>query len=109
MPYEFKIRRTAEVGDLRHPFYRDKWILRELASRRMPRQFNRRPKRAFPTNAFRRMRVAPEFFRKSLLANLLELGPREMDFFSANARPALQQRLLQLEVWGRSLHPRFQS
>ncbi len=101
LPYVFKIRRTRRMGDLRHPFYCDKWILREVARRRIPEALSRRPKRAFMTNAFRRMRIAPAFFERSLTADLLELGPPEVAFFTASARPPLQQRLLQLEVWMR--------
>ncbi len=101
LPHEYKIRRSLLPGDLRHPFFTDKWILRQVARRHVPEHLSRRPKRAFPTNAFRRMRIAPGFFVKSQVADLLEWGPEEREFFSSAARPVLQQRLMQLEVWMR--------
>jgi asparagine synthase (glutamine-hydrolysing) len=102
LPYEYKIRRTRDLADVRHPFHRDKWILREVARRRVPGRWSRRPKRAFPTNAIRRMRIAPEFFRDSYVAGLFELGSRELAFLCSNARQDFQQRLLQLEVWAQT-------
>ena len=102
LPHRFKIRRTLTPGDMRHPFYRDKWILREVARRLIPRSLSDRPKRAFPTNAFKRMKIDAEFFRRSCVAGLLDLGSAELEFFAHHSRPTLQQRLLQLEVWAQT-------
>lgn len=94
LPHEYKVRRTMAPGDLRHPFYCDKWILREVARRRLPKSLSHRPKKAFPTNTFRRMRIAPEFFRESRVGSLLGLGSVEVEFFSDHAGTDLQQRLM---------------
>jgi asparagine synthase (glutamine-hydrolysing) len=101
LPYEYKIRRTMTPGDMRHPFFCDKWIIREVARRRIPKALSQRPKRAFPTNAFKRMRIDAGFFRESRVADCLALGPAERTFLAAQARAVFQQRLLQLEVWMR--------
>jgi hypothetical protein len=47
------------------------------------------------------MRIAPELFDHSFVANLFELGAREVMFMATHADRDLLLRLLHLEVWGR--------
>jgi asparagine synthase (glutamine-hydrolysing) len=100
LPSRYKIRVTREVADVRHPFLRDKWILREVAQRYVPRELSHQPKRAFPTNAFKRLRIGDGFFRGSFVSDLFELSRHQVDYLEANARNTFKLRLLHLDTWG---------
>jgi asparagine synthase (glutamine-hydrolysing) len=100
LPSQYKIRLTHEVADVRHPFFRDKWIVREVARRYVPRNLSHQPKRAFPTNAFQRLEMAKGFFRRSFVSDLFELSDQQVDYLEANARTDLKLRLLHLDTWG---------
>jgi asparagine synthase (glutamine-hydrolysing) len=83
-----------------HPFFCDKWIIRQVAKRYLPRQFSRRPKQPFLTNAYDRLHVSHAFFQNSFLSDLLQLeGARLAQVIESTDR-ALRLRLLQLDVWG---------
>ena len=99
LPYRTKIRRSWRVRDWRHPFVQNKWILRQVASRYVPRQLSLRPKRPFPTNTFERMKISRNFLSNSSVADLLELSGREIDFLVDHGRQNLLLRLLHLSVW----------
>ena len=96
----WKIRLSPTLCDVRHPFLRDKWILREVARRYVPRQISHRPKRAFPSHAFRRMEISDRFFHDSFVSQFFELSRGQVDYLNAHARRDLKLRLLQLECVG---------
>ena len=101
MPYNVKVRVSPTTLEREHYGLRDKWVLRKVAERYLPRELAYRKKRGFPISAHERMRIAPELFDGSFVADLFELGPRELRMLLARATPALQLRLLHLDVWGR--------
>ena len=101
MPYTVKVRLSPTTFEREHYGLRDKWVLRKVAERYLPRDLAYRKKRGFPTSAHERMRIAPELFDGSFVADLFELGPRETRTLFARATPALRLRLLHLDVWGR--------
>ena len=101
MPYNVKVRPSLRAVNGPHMFLRDKWALRKVAERYLPPALAWRRKQGFPIGASARMHVAPEFFERSFVAELFELGAREVQFMTAHADPSLRLRLLHLDVWGR--------
>jgi asparagine synthase (glutamine-hydrolysing) len=102
LPYHYKIRREfGAVGEAKHPLWRSKWLLRQVANRYLPRNLSQRPKRGFPTDAFARMRISRRFFDSGFVSELFELTPRATDYLVEQANRSLRVRLLHLEVWGR--------
>jgi asparagine synthase (glutamine-hydrolysing) len=99
LPYRYKVRFSPTTRVRWHYFLRDKWIIRKIADRWLPRQLSRRRKIGFPVDAYRRMQIAPAFFRNSLCRDLMDLGEKEIDYFVTNASQNLKIRLLHLEVW----------
>lgn len=99
LPYRYKVRFSPLVLEKRHYFLRDKWILRKIADRYLPRELSRRKKLGFPVDAYHRMEITPALFYKSLSSELLSLGDAEIDYFFRNADQNMKIRLLHLEVW----------
>jgi asparagine synthase (glutamine-hydrolysing) len=99
LPYDCKVRFSPFVFDPEHPFYRDKWIVRQVADRYLPRDLSRRNKGMFPTNAFKRMQIADRFFEDGFVADWYGLpGPRLRHLVSS-ASPSLKLRMAILESW----------
>jgi asparagine synthase (glutamine-hydrolysing) len=101
MPYNVKVRCSPTTLEREHYGLRDKWVLRKVAERYLPRGLAYRKKRGFPISAHQRMRIAPELFDGSFVADLFEIGPREIRMLLARATPVLRMRLLHVDVWGR--------
>jgi asparagine synthase (glutamine-hydrolysing) len=101
MPYSVKVRPSPTTLEREHPGLRDKWVLRKVAERYLPRSLAYRKKRGFPISAHQRMRITPELFDGSFVADLFELGSREVRMLVARAAPVLRLRLLHVDVWGR--------
>lgn len=99
MPYSLKVRFSPKVLEKKHYFLRDKWILRKVAERYLPRELFRRPKFGFWTCAHLRMHIQPGFFSQSSVSELLGLTRREIQYLFGRAPQDLKLRLLFLEVW----------
>ena len=99
MPSRYKLRVSARVLEKAHPFVRDKWIVREVANRWIPRQLSQRIKIGFWTTVFQRMKVPACYFDDSYVRDLFELSAIEMRDVLDHADQDLTMRLLHLDVW----------
>ena len=99
LPYKYKIRFSPTVFEIAHPFVRDKWVLRKVAERYLPRGLSHRIKIGFWTTAFQRMHVAPEYFSQSFVQEFFQLTSRQTKFLFSQAGQDLTMRLLHLDVW----------
>jgi asparagine synthase (glutamine-hydrolysing) len=101
LPYKYKIRPSLSAHDRSHPFLRDKWIVRRIADRYIPRALSQRKKIGFPVNAYERMALAPSFFQGGFVRDLYRLGEHALRHLIERSDRDLRLRLLMLEVWGR--------
>jgi asparagine synthase (glutamine-hydrolysing) len=99
LPERCKSRFSPTATDRKHLFYQDKWIIRQMAARYLPPLLSNRPKGQFPTNAFQRMRIAPELFGDAFGAELLGVSGDRLTYFVRNASRSLQLRLMLLQSW----------
>ena len=101
MPYESKIRFALNARDKSHYFFRDKWIMRKVAERYVPRELFRQNKKPFPVNAYaeERMRIAPAYFDRSFISEWFELGRNEQAHFLERCPHWLKWKMLLLDVW----------
>jgi asparagine synthase (glutamine-hydrolysing) len=100
MPDRFKLRFEPTVLEKAHPFYRDKWVVRKVADRYIPRKLSRRIKIGFWTTVFHRMRVAPKYFENSFTSELFETSREQINAIGELADQELGMRLLHLDIWG---------
>jgi asparagine synthase (glutamine-hydrolysing) len=95
------LRRSPFVWEKAHPFIRDKWVVREVADRLMPRHLSQRIKVGFWTTTFQRMEASPEFYTTSRLGDLFGLSRQQVADTVAAAPADLRLRLLHCDVWMR--------
>lgn len=101
MPYKLKVRFSPSAVAQGRYFLRDKWVLREVAARYLPPELAYRKKMGFPTNAQYRMKIRPELFAGSFVADLFGLTDREVRHLLERGSQQLRLRLLHLEMWAR--------
>jgi asparagine synthase (glutamine-hydrolysing) len=98
-PSRYKLRFSPKVFEKAHPFVRDKWAVREVANRWIPRGLSQRIKIGFWTTVFQRMQVPESYFQNSFVRDLLELSSEETQDLVGQANQDLRMRLLHLDVW----------
>lgn len=102
LPERHKLRFSMGGGiRMGHPLYIDKWVVRKVADRYLPRALSRRRKRGFPTDAYERMAIDDRFFHGGFVEDLFELESGQQDLLLSNADRQLRRHLMQLEAWGR--------
>jgi asparagine synthase (glutamine-hydrolysing) len=100
LPRRYKLRPSITTLDRSHPFIRDKWALRELANRYLPRELSQRKKRGFDVSALTRVAVQRSYFRNSYTREFMQMTEEEFDYFYDALDQKTLVKLMMLEVWG---------
>lgn len=103
LPYSCKIHVSPREFHSNHLFYCDKWILRQVADRYLPKELSQREKQPFPVNAYdeSRLQISPDLLENGHIAELFELTRPDIRFLFEHSWHDLRWRLIQLEVWAR--------
>ena len=99
MPYRYKLRFSLNAWDPKHLFIRDKWVIRKVADRYLPRHLSRRPKLPWPTTFLERMQVGRSFFAGGSLREWLQFSEREMQYLLEHVPTLVLRNLMYLEIW----------
>lgn len=103
LPKKFKLRVSPFVMEKAHPFVRDKWVVRAVADRYLPRNLSQRIKIGFWTTVFQRLDISADYFNGSPLMDVLDLSQRQLQATLAEASSDFQLRLLLGDVWMRTV------
>ncbi len=101
LPYAAKIRFSPSMLDRDQLFYRDKWVVRQVADRYLPAELSQRKKGMFPTSAFGRMVIDDRLFEDSFVADWYRLARPRLAHLLDNATRDLKLRLMLFDTWGR--------
>lgn len=77
----YKLRASFRFHDWRHPFIVDKWAIRKLAERYIPKELYLRKKIGFPVSTYLRMNIDMELFRDGFVSDWFGLN------MGAHSRP----------------------
>ncbi|MBK8465884.1 MAG: asparagine synthase (glutamine-hydrolyzing) [Chloracidobacterium sp.] len=101
LPTKFKIGRTGRFGNLKHPFLIDKWIVRKMSEKYLPKQIVRKKKYGFPMYGHKYLRVNETFFRNGWIAESLGLSNDVQKYFLQTQDPYMIGKLASVEIFGR--------
>lgn len=101
LPTRFKIGRSWRLGNFKHPFSVDKWIVRETARRRLPRRLVDKPKLGFPLYGHQHLKLGPGFFRDGFLDQALGMSGEMEEYILHKGNPYFAGKLASIEVFGR--------
>ena len=101
LPVRFKVRWAARRGDRSHPFLVDKYLVRKLADRMLPRELARRKKRAFPIHGLSELVVGGELFADGFWQDFLGLSTAQCRSLPDTVTRPLLAKMASVEVWGR--------
>ncbi len=99
LPYEYKIRFQANVWEKNHPFLRDKWVIRAVADRYLPKSLSQRKKLGFHVSTFHRVRIPKRYFQGGFVADFFNLRDHELNLLFENNNQDLEVRMMMLEAW----------
>jgi asparagine synthase (glutamine-hydrolysing) len=101
LPLAAKLRWGPTRHDRKHPFLRDKAVLRDVALRHLPASVADRPKDGFPTIGHEQLEIAPAFFADGWLAGALGWSPAGVEELCQGGNRVVAGRLASVEVFGR--------
>ena len=101
LPARFKVRWSLRRGDRSHPFLIDKYLVRKLADRFLPRDLARRKKRPFPIHGLSELEVSGELFADGVWQELAGLRTDQCRRLPETVSRALLAKMASVEVWGR--------
>ncbi|MEM8931844.1 MAG: asparagine synthase-related protein, partial [Acidobacteriota bacterium] len=101
LPLRYKLRLGTRFHDWKHPFVIDKWLVRELAARRLPASLADKRKNGFPMYGHHHVEVEPGLFDDGFWPWLLGLDRDGVAHMIAHADPYWNAKAASVEVWGR--------
>ena len=70
LPAKYKIGTSFRFHNYKHPFLIDKWIVREIAKKYLPKRIVNKKKKGFPMTGLKSVRVESEFFRDGWISKI---------------------------------------
>jgi asparagine synthase (glutamine-hydrolysing) len=101
LPSRFKIAVAARFHDYKHPFLVDKWAVRKLAEKYLPKKIAYKTKFGFGMFGHKYIRLDKDFFRNGWLTNNLKLDSAALDHLVDAQDPYFVAKLASVEIFGR--------
>lgn len=101
LPSKYKIGRSARFNNYKHPFLIDKWIVRKVAEKYLPKRIYEKNKLGFSMHGLKNVRLKKEFFSNGWVAETLGLGREIQNFILEKQDPYFIGKLASVEIFGR--------
>jgi len=101
LPIKYKIGKTWQFHNYKHPFLIDKYIVRKATQKYLPAELAMRTKIGFSHYGYSFVTYQNGFFRNGFLANLLQLDEKATAQLENTKDQYLKAKLAAVEVWGR--------
>ena len=101
LPAKYKVRKTLHFNNWKHPFVVDKWCVRKIAEKYLPRELSYRGKYAFRAIAYNNLNIELEFFDQGFVQDFYGLDRKSLNLMLEKSTSEWKSRMFLLEVWGR--------
>ncbi len=101
LPTKYKIGTTPRFHNYKHPFLTDKWMVREIAKKFLPKEIVHKKKKGFPMTGLKSVRVKSDFFKDGWVSENLSLSRDALDFMIETQDPYFIGKLSSVEIFGR--------
>lgn len=100
LPLEYKARITSKFHNKKHPFITDKWIVREVSKKYLPKELVAKKKNGLPIGGLNAIQIGADFFKNGYVASLLNLTNNALDYMIKNENPYFIGKLASVEIFG---------
>lgn len=101
LPVKYKMGLSARFHNYKHPFLTDKWVVRKLAEKYLPRPLVTKRKNGFPMFGHKFVKVKSGFFSNGWVADSLGLSRSDIDYIVATQEPYFVAKLASVDIFGR--------
>ncbi len=101
LPIKYKIGKSFRLHNFKHPFLIDKWIVRKMADKYLPKQLAQKKKYGFPMQGHKFVRLKNDFFKDGWVSEHLCLSRRTQEFLIESQDPYFIGKLASVEIFGR--------
>jgi asparagine synthase (glutamine-hydrolysing) len=99
LPLEYKTKRTIDFHNKKHPFLTDKWIVREIAKKYLPKTLVSKNKNGLPIDGLTNLKIQKDFFTNGYIAEHLQLTKQALHYMIENENPYFIGKLASVEVF----------
>ncbi len=89
------------LHNLKHPFFIDKFIVRQAAASRLPKRLVMKKKNGFPMYGHKNIRVKLGYFENGYIAHLLRLSKKDEEYMLRTQSPYYVAKLVSVDIFGR--------
>ncbi len=100
LPSKYKIGKTARFNNYKHPFLVDKWIVRKVAEKYLPKRIYEKKKLGFTMHGLKNVRLKKGFFSGGWVAETLGLSDEVQNFILEKQDPYFIGKLASVEIFG---------
>jgi asparagine synthase (glutamine-hydrolysing) len=101
LPPKFKIGRSMRWHNFKHPFLIDKWVIRALAAKYLPKPIANKQKNGFPMHGHKDLNIRPDFFKGGWLEQKLKLDRKSQEYMIQTENPYYVAKLASIEIFGK--------
>lgn len=100
LPLEYKTRWTTKLHNKKHPFITDKWIVREISKKHLPKNLVSKKKNGLPIEGLNGLKFDKSFFKDGYLAEIMHLNNAALEHIIKNENPYFIGKLASVEIFG---------
>ena len=101
LPVKYKIGKSFRLHNYKHPFLVDKWIVRKMAEKYLPKILSAKKKIGFPMQGHKFVRLKDSFFRDGWVSENLCLSRQTQALLLESQDPYFIAKLASVEIFGR--------